>query len=458
MKNYDVVFRYLEQEYVAEIEEHAKRDINKNLKFVYNKAREFYWTVTRLLGFGGLHDGAWREPGSGSAEKLRTELTGDIPAPASCGRLLIDMTPTHRLGRQTGIQRVVREIARAGVESGAALPVFIKEGRLHSHFKHPALPNEVAPSAGDRLLLLDASWPLLDEYVPVIDATRRAGGKVVCALYDLIPLRFPSLVPTRLSMNFPRWFQSVVLESDGVICISRTVAEDLLEYLREQSRALAPGARVGYWRLGADFRASKAEPSAAAAGIARGAAPFFLSVGTLEPRKGYSVALNAFEALWREGVDVRYVIVGRPGWNTLALQRRIHRHAELGKRLFWLHDAPDADLHYLYPQARALVFASFAEGFGLPLVEAAHFGARLVASDIPVFREVGGDAAAYFDMLDAASLAARLKEALAETKPARPLQALSWRQSAQALFALLGGAPSPHGGWLDDDDIGDDEN
>ena len=448
MNKYDVIFRYLEQEYVAEMEEHARSDVDKHTKYFYTKAREFYWTLTRLLGLGRLHDGAWREPSKDAADKLRTALSGELPAPAASGRLLIDMTPTHRHRLQTGIQRVVREITRAGVDTGAGLAVFIKEGRLYSHFKHPALPEEIAPQKGDRLLLLDASWPLIDEYAPVIEATRRAGGRIICGLYDLIPLRFPSLVPARLSMNFPRWFQLVVLRSDEVLCISRAVAEDLAAYLCETGAALPPGARIGYWPLGADFKATGAKPSAAATEIASSATPFFLSVGTLEPRKGYSVTLTAFESLWREGSEARFVIVGRPGWNTRALQQRIRQHPELGKRLFWLDDASDADLHHLYARARALVFASFAEGFGLPLVEAAHFGARLIASDIPVFREVGEDATAYFDVLDSASLAARLREAIAETRPGRPLAALSWRESAAALFALIEGRPSRHGGWL----------
>ena len=170
-----------------------------------------------------------------------------------------------------------------------------------------------------------------------------------------------------------------------------------------------------------------------------------VSASTIEKRQAFQDMLTFL----RENPDVRYVIVGRIGWNTLALQRRLREHPEFGRRLFWLDDASDADLHYLYPLACALVFPSFVEGFGLPLVEAAHFGARVIASDIPVFREVGGDAVAYFDTLDSASLAKRVREALAAPKLQRALPVLSWRQSAEALFALLDGAPSPHAGWLD---------
>ena len=449
MNDYAAVFHYLEREYVHEIEEYNQYQVDKYSKFIYQRILEFYWTLTRFVGLGRARLPAWREPALRQSEKLRVVIDGEIAAPLQSGRLLFDMTPTHRLRERAGIQRVVREIAQIGVESGAALPVFMRDGRLFSHFLHPSLPDEVTPRPGDRLFLPDAAWLLKDEYEPLIEDVRRAGGTVISGLYDLIPLRFPGAVTSGHVEIFKAWFQSIVLKSDSIVCISRTVAEDFANYAREQGAPLASGRRIGYWRLGADFHSPKATPSGAALRIAKGATPFFLSVGTLEPRKGYSVALTAFETLWREGLDVRYVIVGRIGWNTLALQRRLREHPEFGKRLFWLDDASDADLHYLYPLACALVFPSFVEGFGLPLVEAAHFGARVIASDIPVFREVGGDAVAYFDTLDSASLAKRVREALAAPKLQRALPVLSWRQSAEALFALLDGAPSPHAGWLD---------
>src|SRR5208283_672741 len=73
MKNYDVIFRYLEQEYVAELEEHAKNDVDKHTKYIYHKMREFYWTITRGFGLGHLHDGIWREPNKAAGEELRTK-------------------------------------------------------------------------------------------------------------------------------------------------------------------------------------------------------------------------------------------------------------------------------------------------------------------------------------------------------------------------------------------------
>src|SRR5208283_312508 len=82
-----------------------------------------------------------------------------------------------------------------------------------------------------------------------------------------------------------------------------------------------------------------------------------------------SARVGAMERLRGEGVDVRYVIVGRQGWSANALARRTVSHPEFGRRLFWLKDASDAELRDLYERARSLIFASIAEGFGLAMIE-----------------------------------------------------------------------------------------
>ena len=430
---------YLLEELHRELSDFEQYDVDPRTRFIYGKALEFYWTLSRLFGLGRLHDGRWREPDAVKAQSLRTPLEGDIPAPAARNRLLIDMTATHRFGGHSGVQRVVREIARACVESGAGLPVYLEAGRLHGQFKHDNLPDAVELQSGDRLLLLDSGWGFVEEYPPLLNAAREAGAEVVGCLYDLIPLRYPAATAVKNSAPFASWFKTTLLQCDAIVCISQSVAQDLVAYLREERLSTPANMRIGWWPLGADFGAGAPEaPSKTAAQIAAAPSPFFMSVGTLEPRKAYPVALDAFERLWSQGCDARYVIVGRPGWNTHALQRRIRQHSEFGRRLFWLDNASDADLSYLYPRARGLIFPSFVEGFGMPLIEAAHHGARVIASDIPVFREVGGDSVVYFDLLDAASLAARIGEVSEERKQAHcGLPVLRWRNSCAMLVKML---------------------
>lgn len=430
---------YLLQELHRELSDIEQYDIDPRIRSVYAKALELYWTLSRLLGLGRLHDGRWRTPNPAKAQALRTRLEGAIPPPAERNRLLIDMTATHRFGGHSGVQRVVREIARACVESGKGLPVYLEAGRLYGHFKHDNLPDAIELQKGDKLLLLDSGWGFVEEYPPLLATAHEAGAEVVGCLYDLIPLRYPAATAVKNSAPFMPWFEKALLNCDAIVCISQSVAHDLIAYVREKRLVAPDNMRIGWWPLGADFRdCGKETPSKLAEQIASAPTPFFMSVGTLEPRKAYPIALDAFELLWSEGCDARYVIVGRPGWNTRALQRRIRQHREYGRRLFWLDNASDADLSDLYPHARGLIFPSFVEGFGMPLIEAAHHGARVIASDIPVFREVGGDEAVYFDILDPQSLATRVREALAETRKVRAPAVMTWRESAEGLAGMVG--------------------
>jgi len=124
--------------------------------------------------------------------------------------------------------------------------------------------------------------------------------------------------------------------------------------------------------------------------------PALLMVGTVEPRKGHAQVLDALDALWSGGEELNLVIVGKQGWLVDALATRLREHPEQGRRLFWFEGASDEWLETLYRQAKLLIAASFGEGYGLPLIEAARRGTPLLARDLPVFREVAGDHALYF--------------------------------------------------------------
>jgi glycosyltransferase involved in cell wall biosynthesis len=121
-------------------------------------------------------------------------------------------------------------------------------------------------------------------------------------------------------------------------------------------------------------------------------------VGTIEPRKGYDVALRAFEELWlsqsSDAPDL--VIVGKAGWKTDALQAAIRGHREHGKRLHWLDRVSDEGLCKLYEACCGLFMASHGEGFGLPLIEAATHRRAVLARDLPVFREQAIPGVLYF--------------------------------------------------------------
>lgn len=409
--------------------------------FVYFKLREFYWTVTRQLGLAHLHDGsrARRRLNSKRRPLLPRELASDdtFSAISSC-RVFIDVTPTSRFGGKTGIQRVVREIAKRSIRDRFALPVIVENGELLSYYDHPSLPRSVKFREGDKFVLLDASWGMLSEHLPFIQCLADVGGQLITILHDLIPLIHPLSVTPEMTDEFNAWFEKIVLKSDRIICVSKSTAMNFIAYVVRKDLAAKPHLRISWWRLGADFDdEGNARVSAEARTVTSNETPYFLSVGTLEPRKCYPIALDAFERLWSRGVDARYVIIGRASGQSESLEHRITQHSEFGRRLLWLDKASDADLHHCYTQACALVYPSMIEGFGLPLVEAGRYGLPVIASDLPVFHETGGDHVRYFNLLDSIDLADKIETLYREPIEKEKMPIYSWDDSARNLFNLI---------------------
>jgi glycosyltransferase involved in cell wall biosynthesis len=123
----------------------------------------------------------------------------------------------------------------------------------------------------------------------------------------------------------------------------------------------------------------------------------WLAVGTLEPRKNYEALLDALNLYWPRSANPRpLLIAGGSGWKSEPLKRRLAELETLG-RVQLLGYVPDPELAQLYTHARALVFPSWNEGFGLPVLEAMGHGCPVICSRRASLPEVGGDAAIYID-------------------------------------------------------------
>jgi glycosyltransferase involved in cell wall biosynthesis len=315
---------------------------------------------------------------------------------------------------------------------------------------------------GDLLLGLDLSGDLLvrAERSGLFADLQRRGVGVYSVVFDLLPVRLPEVFPPGADRAHAQWLEAVS-RFDGAVCISRAVADDLARWradsgLQGEDRGHF---RIGWFHLGADFTDSgddRAIPDHADATLAQlRARPGFLMVGTIEPRKGYLQTIEAFSRLWEQGVDVNLVIVGKEGWTHLPLSmrrdipatmERLRNHPELNKRLFWLEGISDAHLAKVYAAGTCLIAASYGEGFGLPLIEAARHGLPVMARDIPVFREVAGEGAHYFQARDDRQMAAAVKAWLdlrerREAPSSGGIPFWRWQQSARAVAAFCLGEP-----------------
>ncbi|QIL70097.1 FkbM family methyltransferase [Diaphorobacter sp. HDW4B] len=325
-------------------------------------------------------------------------------------RLFVDISELYVRDAKTGIQRVVRnilsELEKNPLPGYSVQPVYGVKGKGFFHASASDFPFNaiegapIFPGVDDIFLGLDLAAHLFPEAEEDLASFKRAGTKIFYVVYDIIPLRYKEYAFPGIECAFENWLIGLNRYADGVLCISKAVADDVESWLIEHG-GKREGLALGYFHLGADFQDEQVMQSDVASGWSVPTqlqdAPIFLMVGTLEPRKGHAQILRVFEHLWSEGVHANLVIVGKAGWNVEALISALKESKHFNQSLFWFESLDDAALNQLYSSATCLIAASYAEGFGLPLIEAAQKGLNIIARDIPVFREVGEGYVSYFD-------------------------------------------------------------
>ena len=287
------------------------------------------------------------------------------------------------------------------------------------------------------LLLLDSNWDV--KIWDAVEKFRDNGGHVCAVLFDLIPFSHPETVEKDTLKAHTSWWIGAPLHVDSVMCISKSVRDDFLlwQERHDLTRKLM-SEKVGYFYLGANFDKPDLFNQVLTSHV-----PNFLVVGTLEPRKNHNLILDAFDILWTKKYQINLVIVGSIGWKSKKLLDRIQKHPEFRHRLFLIKDTSDHDLTLLYSKSEALIIASLAEGFGLPIVEAFQHETKVICSDIPVFREVAGDHAVYFDPTNPANLANKVSESTSSQRNGRyqkksvTKEWISWKESTEQLLTRV---------------------
>lgn len=379
-------------------------------------------------------------------------------------QLLIDISVLVEQDAKTGIQRVVRNILREwllnppqGYSVQAVYATVDQPYRyarkFTAHFlgqqQSIGLTDDVVEfSAGDSFLGLDLLYPHLAlKHYDFYQKMRNHGVNVKFVIYDLLPIQLPHHVVTGAPEAHAGWVKLVV-QFDGAICISQSVANELKDWLARESIIPSKSFAISWFHLGADQEQStlsqeqalQAEQSEVLQKLESKLS--FLCVGTLEPRKGHVQVLDAFEELWVQGHDINLVVVGKQGWKVENLVSRLENHPEKGIRLFWFEGINDLYLNKVYKNCSCLIAASEGEGFGLPLIEAAHQGIPIIARSIPVFHEVAGEYAYYFDGKLPQDLTQAIQNWItlsAETKQPESKQMpwRTWKESAQQLLQAL---------------------
>lgn len=260
------------------------------------------------------------------------------------------------------------------------------------------------------------------------------GCPVTVAVHDVLVLSHPQWFP-RAWGNTLRWLlPTSARKADAVITGTSWTAQEIVRWCR------VPPERVRIIPYGVDrgLFAPPAEPSLAQ-GLAELALsrPYLLTVGALEPRRGVDTLLEAWKMLHPHFPELELVLAG-------PLRAPVPALAQLPTGVRLLGYVEDQLLPVLYAGAQAVVAPSRGEGFDLPVLEALGCGACVVASDIPVHREVFSGAVRLFPTGDAKALAAALTEVLGDAQQRQKLrerglllaEGFSWEKAAREHLAL----------------------
>lgn len=247
--------------------------------------------------------------------------------------------------------------------------------------------------ATDAQIYLNIGHTGLDE-PGLPDWLARLGVKPVFLVHDLIPLTHPEFCRVGEAEKHEQRMRNVLLSATGIIGNSQATLEEMARFAAE--RQLPMPSAVAAWISG--------YPTPEVCVPRKLDRPYFVTVGTIEGRKNHVLLLELWQRLAARLGDrtPRLLIIGQRGWeaeHAIAMLDRAHRikpHVrELGR-------CEDDELAGLIAGSRALLMPSFAEGFGLPVVEALAIGAPVIVSDLPVFREIGGTIPTFLDATDGA--------------------------------------------------------
>jgi glycosyltransferase involved in cell wall biosynthesis len=374
--------------------------------------------------------------------------------------IFVDISELVQRDAKSGIQRVVRNI--------------LKEWLLEPPFGYRIEPVYASPAGPYRLAraftfkFLDISFAGLNDdpieyapgdiffgldFCPTVQVSQRkfyqdlrnTGVSVKFMVYDLLCITHQEYFVDGAKDGFTGWLD-VVAENDGIVCISNTVASEFRKWTGANHVNMMRRFELSVNHLASEICKSSRQTKNSISipidlkGMRQGAN--FVMVGTVEPRKGHIQVFDAFEHLWTDGIEANLIIVGKQGWMMEDFISRIKSHKELGKKFVWLNDVDDESLVQIYEKSICLIAASYGEGFGLPLVEAAKYKLPIIARDIPIFREVVGENAFFFNAVNSQELKNSLLEWLELYKFERhpkssEISLITWKQSSYQLISKL---------------------
>jgi glycosyltransferase involved in cell wall biosynthesis len=288
---------------------------------------------------------------------------------------------------------------------------------------HRALAGGAAPA-----VFVVVSHAHLERPAAVERLKRRTGARFVYFVHDVIPWQFPEFDTPGWAARVERRARAAAVLADAILVNSVDTQERFIEMV---GPAVRPP-RIVVAPLG--VRPLPHAPAAAPVA----AAPYFVMVATIEPKKNHLFLLSLWRQLRAElgAATPHLILIGKRGWENENVVDLIERSRALAGVVEERANLSDAAVAAILAGARALLQPSFAEGYGLPLAEALSLGVPAICSDIPAFREVGGDVPEFIDSLDGPSWRRAIVDYMAAESPRREAQRTrlkAWAELGRAL-------------------------
>jgi glycosyltransferase involved in cell wall biosynthesis len=221
---------------------------------------------------------------------------------------------------------------------------------------------------------------------------KRQQVRPLFVVHDLIPISHPEYCRAGERERHITRMNNALTAASGIIANSQATLNELSAFATSTGQAMPPSV-VGLLAPGMLGILPSERPIAQ---------PYFVILSTIEPRKNHWLLLQ----IWRGLVErfghaaPRLVVIGQRGWECENVVDLLERCEQLKGFVTELPACSDAQLVTYLHHAQALLFPSFAEGYGMPLVEALALDVPVMASNLPVFKEIAGDIPEYIDPLD----------------------------------------------------------
>ena len=357
-------------------------------------------------------------------------------------KIAIDARKLRDYGIGTYIRNLLRHLSR--IDSRTEYVLFCRGAdcaateELGDNFR--AVPEPARPySASEQLRIpMDLRREGIDLFhAPHYVLPPLTPCKSVVTIHDCIHLRFPQYLPNRLAYAYARsslWFATH--RSNRVLTVSEASKRDILRYFH------VPEGKIDVIYNAIDERFGE-PPAPEEIERVRDRyqlnAPYVLYAGNIKPHKNLERLIEAFHMLRRGDLEhVKMLIIGDEISKYATLRRAVHRY-KLHKHVRFFGFVPDKTLAVFYRLARAFVFPSLYEGFGLPPLEAMASGTPVITSNISSLPEVVGDAALLIDPYDASAIADAMRRVLLDSdlrddlrqRGLRRVSEFSWERSVR---------------------------